>query len=230
MNDLTAKANDNFFKLMIIKYPHLNTLKLKNNILSYSNYNLDLKNFCLINFNKNSLSFSLSDYDFFNLTKIHVDINEEQDYIKNEDYNENIIYMQIEALVVKSTMSDSDRKILDNFINAYKSLLSYQDYLLDNAIVKLNKMSNFIYTLINSPYLEQTEGLKLLHDINNNNEALSTSKGPKLILNNSNFPSMIKDEEDYFLPKTTAGGYASIMLLIYVVLNIGFILAIILIK
>lgn len=229
MTDLTVKANENFFSLMIIKYPHLNTLKLDNNMLSYADYTIDLKNFRLINFNKNALSFSLSAYDFFNLVKIHVDIAEEHNYIKNEEYNENIIYLQIESIVVKSTMNENDKKILDNFIKAYKSLLSYQDYLIDNAIIKLNKMSNLIYSLINNPFISQTEGIKLLSNINND-DSLSSSKGPKLVLNNSNFPSTIKDEDDHFLPKTSTGGYASIMLLLYIVINIGFILAVIFIK
>lgn len=229
MVNSNAKANEEFFKLMTLKYPHLNTLKLKDNILSFNDYKINLGEFRLINFNKNPLSFSLSDYDFFNLVKIHCDINEEQNYIKNENYNENIIYMNIETIVVKKAMNDSERKELKGFIKAYKSLLAYQDYLLDFAIVKLNKMGNLIYSLINNPYINQTEGLELLYDFNNS-DGLSSSKGPKLVLKNPNFPSITKEDEDNFYPKTGTGGYASIMLLIYIVLNIGFILAIFLIK
>lgn len=228
MNDLTTKANENFFELMIIKYPHLNELKLQNNILTYSDYNIDLKNFRLINFNKNPLAFSLSAYDFLNLVKIHIDIEDELNYIKKENYNENAIYMQIDAIIVKEILTDEDRKTLNDFIKSYKMLLAYQDYLLGDGTNKLNNMNIFINSLLQNPYLKNTEGLNLL--INIHNEDSRNSKGPKLVLNNAKYPSVSKDEDDSFLPKIGTSGYASIMLLLYIILNIGFILAVIFIK
>lgn len=228
MNDLTNKANENFFELMIIKYPHLNELKLQNNILTYSDYNIDLKNFRLINFNKNPLAFSLSAYDFLNLVKIHIDIEDELNYIKKENYNENAIYMQIDAIIVKEILTDEDRKTLNDFIKSYKMLLAYQDYLLGDGTNKLNNMNIFINSLLQNPYLKNTEGLNLL--INIHNEDSRNSKGPKLVLNNAKYPSVSKDEDDSFLPKIGTSGYASIMLLLYIILNIGFILAVIFIK
>ena len=228
MNDLTNKANENFFELMIIKYPHLNELKLQNNILTYSDYNIDLKNFRLINFNKNPLAFSLSAYDFLNLVKIHIDIEDELNYIKKENYNENAIYMQIDAIIVKEILTDEDGKTLNDFIKSYKMLLAYQDYLLGDGTNKLNNMNIFINSLLQNPYLKNTEGLNLL--INIHNEDSRNSKGPKLVLNNAKYPSVSKDEDDSFLPKIGTSGYASIMLLLYIILNIGFILAVIFIK
>ena len=227
MNDLTAKANQNFFELMIIKYPHLNELKIENNILKYSDYYIDLKDFRLINLNKNPLAFSLSAYDFLNLVKIHIDIEDELNYIKKENYNENAIYMQIDAIVVKDVLSEEDRKILNNFTKAYMMLSAYQDYLLSKGTSKLNKMKMFIIGILQNPYLKNTEGIEILSNINN--ESSRNSKGPKLVLNNPKYPSSI-NEEDNFLPKIGTSGYASIMLLLYIILNIGFILAIVFIK
>ena len=155
-------------------------------------------------------------------------IEDELNYIKKENYNENAIYMQIDAIIVKEILTDEDRKTLNDFIKSYKMLLAYQDYLLGDGTNKLNNMNIFINSLLQHPYLKNTEGLNLL--INIHNEDSRNSKGPKLVLNNAKYPSVSKDEDDSFLPKIGTSGYASIMLLLYIILNIGFILAVIFIK
>ena len=43
MMSLDTKANENFFNLIIVRYPHLNTLKLENNVLKFHDYKINLK-------------------------------------------------------------------------------------------------------------------------------------------------------------------------------------------
>lgn len=227
MNSNTSQINDEFFKLLLMKYPHLDRLSLKDNVLKYEELELNLNKFKLINLNKNALCFSLKPYDFFNLVKIHVDIFEENEYIKKEGYNENTIYLEIQAIIFKDVIDEHDIVTLTNFISAYKSLNSYQDYLLNDAFVKLNKMSSFINNLLTNPYVKETQGILLLHSLMM--DSSSKEKTSKLILTNPNFPSII-NEDNLNVTKNGSTGYASILLLLYVVINIGFILAIILLK
>ena len=55
-------------------------------------------------------------------------------------------------------------------------------------------MNIFISSLLQNPYLANTEGMNILTNIHN--EDSRNSKGPKLVLNNAKYPSFSKDEDD----------------------------------
>ena len=65
---------------------------------------------------------------------------------------------------------------------------------------------------------------------NDMQDSQTNSKGQVLTLTNSKFPSTIKDDNEDYIYRTSTSGYANILLLLYVVLNIGFILGILLLK
>ena len=67
MMNLDTKANENFFNRIIVRYPHLNTLKLENNVLEFHDYKINLKSFRLITLNQIPQIFTLNPFDVFNI-------------------------------------------------------------------------------------------------------------------------------------------------------------------
>lgn len=233
MISLEAKANENFFNLIIIKFPHLNSLKLENNILMFHDYKINLENFKLITLNQTPQIFNLAPFDVFNLIKIHLDIEEEKKYIGKNEFNENALYLQIRAILVKDIIDGNEIEMLNQFARAYLTLLQYQDYLLEDAKKKFVNMQNVIRENLFGDYIKITPGVSELMrnlNINRNNMEESNSKSQTLILTNPKFPTSFKDEPEDYSFKTGTNGYASILLLLYIVLNIGFILGILLLK
>lgn len=235
MVSLNAKANENFFNLIIVRYPHLNTLKLKNNILEFHDYKINLENFRLIALNQIPEIFTLTPFDVFNLIKIHLDVEAEKKYINENEYNENTLYLQIRAILVKDVIDGNEIEMLNQFSNAYLTLLQYQEFLLDDAKNKFDNMQNVIRENLFNDYIKITPGIsELMKNLNittnDMQEKQADSKGQSLTLTNPKFPSILKDENEQQTYKTGTYGYANILLLLYVVLNIGFILAIMLIK
>lgn len=235
MVSLNAKANENFFNLIIVRYPHLNTLKLKNNILEFHDYKINLENFRLIALNQIPEIFTLTPFDVFNLIKIHLDVEAEKKYINENEYNENTLYLQIRAILVKDVIDGDEIRMLNQFSNAYLTLLQYQEFLLDDAKNKFDNMQNVIRENLFNDYIKITPGIsELMKSLNittnDMQEEQANSKGQSLTLTNPKFPSILKDENEQQTYKTGTYGYANILLLLYIVLNIGFILAIMLIK
>ena len=235
MMSLVAKANESFFNLIIAKYPHLSTLKLENNILGFHDYKINLENFKLIALNQIPQIFNLAPFDVFNIIKIHLDVEEEKKYINKNEYNENALYLQIRAILVKDIIDGNEIKMLNQFSDAYLTLLQYQEFLLNDALIKFNNMQSVIRENLFGEYLKVTPGIsELMKNLNIHTNDMQDSqsdfKGKTLALTNPKFPSIIKEENEEPTYKTGTYGYANILLLLYIVLNIGFILAIILIK
>lgn len=235
MMSLDTKTNENFFNLITVRYPHLNTLKLENNILEFHEYKINLKSFRLITLNQIPQIFTLTPFDVFNLVKIHLDIEDEKEYIGKNAFNENALYLQIRAILVKEVIDGNEINMLKQFSSAYLTLLQYQDYLLDDAKKKFDNMQSVVRENIFNDYIKITPGISELMKYlniytNDMQDSQTNSKGQTLTLTNPKFPSTIKEENEDYSYKTSAAGYANILLLLYVVLNIGFMLGILLLK
>ena len=173
--------------------------------------------------------------DVFNIVKIHLDIEDEKEYIGKNDFNENALYLQIRAILVKEVIDGNEINMLKQFSSAYLTLFQYQDYLLDDAKKKFDNMQSVVRENIFNDYIKITPGIsELMKDLNistnDMQDSQTNSKGQVLTLTNSKFPSTIKDDNEDYIYRTSTSGYANILLLLYVVLNIGFILGILLLK
>lgn len=220
-----SSSNEEYFNLIKMKYPHLKDLNITNNKLNFLQYSVDIKNFKLQLLKDET--FFLYPFDILNILKIHVDIMDEIEYLKENEFNANFIFLEIRTILVKKVIDNYDIDKLNKFIDVYLLLRKHQDYLVEDAAHKFNFMQNVIRDNI---YGEtSTPGIShLIQRIEEGNQRNSESKGMTLTLVNPNFPGTYTNEDEYVnYPKA---GYASVLLLIYIVLNIGFILAVILLK
>lgn len=234
MTSLAEKSNEKFFEIIKIKYPHLATFNLDNNILSFHEYKINLGNFRLIYLNEIPQVFSLNPFEVYQIIKIHTDVEEENNYLIENEYNKNTLYLQIRAILVKNVLDGNDLTLLNNFISAYKILLQNQDFLLEDAKIKFINMQNVIRENLNNPdfitlgIIELMKGLNLSsfedqNRVNNDKVQVLTLKNPK-------FKSEFINQDEEYSYGTGTNGFANIFLILYIILNIGFILAVMLIK
>lgn len=220
-----SNVNEEYFNLIKIKYPHLKDLTLTNNHLNFLQHSIDLKNFKLQSLKDET--FFLYPFDVLNIIKIHVDVIDEIEYLKKNDYNANFLYIEVRTILVKKVIDNYDIDKLNKFIDVYLLLRSHQDYLVDDAANKFNFMQSVIrdnvYGEFTSPGISH-----LIQRIEEVNQRNSKNKGMSLTLTNPNYHTTNYNENDYI--NYHKAGYATAMLLIYIVLNIGFILAVILIN
>lgn len=219
----TSNFNEEYFNLIKLTYPHLESIILYNNHLSYSNIDVDIKNLNLQSLSKDV--FALLPFDVLNIIKIHVDIMDEIEYLKKYDYNATFLYIEIRSILVKKIIDQNDINKLNQFIDVYLTLEKYQDFLVDSAAQKFIFMKNVLrdnlYGELSSP------GINYLLENIKQNYSNNNSKGKVLALVNPNFPTNYGDSNDL---NNSKAGYANSLLLIYIILNIGFILAVMLIK
>lgn len=218
--------NEMFFNTIASEYPNLLELSIDSNRLKYREYMVDLKQFNLQDLKTET--FQLSPFMFLNLVKIHTDVLDEIEYLKTNNYNNNYLYFEVRTILVKSVLDFDDANTLKRFIKAYKELNAYQDFLVGDALNKLISMQSVIRDNIYSNVGENlTPGQVLLMNeiYPSTSEQSKKEKGLSLVLSNPKFPSTIEDNMNF--PKA---GYASILLILYIVINIGFILAVFLFK
>lgn len=211
--------NDLFFDNLKNDYPQLAQIKVKENILTYKDYILSLKGFSLCSLKKDT--FLLLPYDFINIIKIHLDVLEENNYLEKNDFNINYAYLRIRTYLVKNLLTGDEIEEIKFFIQSFLVLFKNQDYLVDKALDKFINMQNIIRDSLYDAKLD-TPGIRMIKDELNGSDFLS-EKGPKLVLINSNYPETINS-------KVGKEGFGATSLIIYIVINIGIILAVFLLK
>lgn len=227
MDSSLAQKNAEYFELLTKKYPHLQEVSLINNKLFFLEYSVDLNNFSLESLKEET--FYLYPFDILNIIKIHTDISEEINFLKENDYNANFLYIEIRTILIKQVLNNVDIEKLNRFIDIFILLKNHQDYLVDDALTKYNYMQNVIRDNLYIDNTYTTPGITLLTErINESNQSKSNDKGMRLSLVNPKYPGTYNSDEDQISYQKS--GYASTMLLIYIVINIGFILAVMLIK
>ena len=108
MDSSLAQKNAEYFELLTKKYPHLQEVSLINNKLFFLEYSVDLNNFSLESLKEET--FYLYPFDILNIIKIHTDISEEINFLKENDYNANFLYIEIRTTLIledlKTTMKN----------------------------------------------------------------------------------------------------------------------------
>lgn len=214
--------NQSYYNSLQAKYENLKELKLYNNIFYYLEYTLDLQNFDLHKIPEKA--FLLYPYDLLNIIKINIDIENELAYLEKEEYNLNYLYMKIRTILVKNVISGIDEYDLNKFIDAYLVLRKYQDFLTPVSMKKFQMMAGVIRDNLYNGEIS-TPGITIIK------EKLDADNGRNhnnisLKLTNPNYKGY--SEDDALLSKT---GYISIItILLYVIANIGFVIATLLLK
>lgn len=220
VNAAFALQNKNVLEYFKSLYPALAPLTCTDNILCLGDESFPLGYFRLSQLN--SMICELSPKSFFELVNILADI--ENDLAFEDAY----IY-SISEIVYKSNLNDKDRESLKIFVNKYLSLKNYEDYLSGSSTITLSKYRQVVHNVL---YLSDpnnlTEAQKYITEqVLAYNESLGgKSNGLSRVLKNPDIPNMVPDDNQGF----SKAGFASILLILYAIINAAIMLAIHLIK
>lgn len=225
MNSNNYFDNYSFFSTLQNQYDSLKDVKFDNNILYYLEFSLDISNFDL---KKIPLkAFMLYPYDLLNIIKINMDIEAEINYLEKNEYNLNYLYMKIRTILVKNVLSGQDEYDLSKFIEAYIALRKYQDYLTPVSSEKFHIMSSLIRDTCFMDDLS-TPGISYIKEKLNEDSGRSSSNNMSLKLSNPKYKGSNDDDNLYEFSK--AGFISILSVLLYLIANIGFVIATLLIK
>ena len=220
VNAAFALQNKNVLKYFKSLYPALAPLTCTDNVLYLNDESFPLGYFRLNQVN--SMICELPPKNFFELIKLLADI-------ENNITFEDVDIYSVSEIIYKSNLDEKDEEKLKNFVDKYLALKKYEDYLSGSSTVTLSKYRQVINNVL---YLSDpnnlTEAQKYITgQVLANNESLGgKSNGFSRILKNPNIPNMAPDDNQGF----SKAGFASILLIIYTIINAAIILAIHLIK
>jgi len=218
-NNSYSLMNQQLLEMLKSNYKQLADIKINNNVLFYKDQSFPLGYFRL-----NQLTVMVCEMppqEFFQIVKLLANIENnlsiEQQYLAGIDF-----------LVNKATLQETEKKILLDFINSYIELNKYEDFLTDTSDLTLSKYRQVINSVL---YKEDktnlTEGQKLINDqvllAEQNRDGRANSMTRKLT--NPDAPSILADDQNF-----SKSGFASILFIIYSLINAAIILAIHLVK
>jgi len=215
-----APLNKNLFELYKQNYPRLSELKCENNTLYFNEQSFNLGYFRL-----NQLStmvYEMPPKEFFEIVKVIADV---ENNINNEEY----YLFTINNLLVKPTLTEEEKNIILEFVNKYLNLKLYEDFLLGNSNITLSKYRQIVNNVL---YLSEpnnlTEAQKLITEriLSQKEDIGGRSNSLTRVLTNPDVPNMAPDED----PGFSKAGFASIIFIIYSIINAAIILAIHFIK
>ena len=219
-NNGLASLNYGLLEIYKSNYQQLTPLMCENNHLK-----LNDESFPLDNFRLNQLStmvYELPAKEFFNIVKI---ISEVENNINYEDY----YLFTISQIIEKNNLSEEEVNNINKFTNTYLELKKYEDYLAGIATITLSKyrqIVNHVLYLSNPDNLTMAQKIITEKILSANEELGGRGNSITRTLKNPDIPSMVSDEEQYF----SKAGFASIILILYSIINAAVILAIHLIK
>lgn len=219
-NDAYALLQQNILEQFKAHNPALASITCENNKIIYNEESFELGYFRLSQLP--AITWTLSAKDFYEIVKLITEI-------ENNVINEEYYIFNINELLEKSNLTAEETQELDNFVSTYLVLAEYENFLTSNANTTLSKyrqiVNNILYLLEPNSL---TEGQKLITEriLNKQEEINGRGKSMLRVLTNPDAPSTFSEEE---VPYSKAG-FASIILIVYSIINAAIILAIHLIK
>lgn len=220
INAAFALLNKDVLDIYKSNYPQLSTINCSNNNLFYNEESFPLGYFRLNQVN--AMVCELPAKDFYQVIKLLADVE------NNLAYEEAYIY-NLNEIIIKTNINEQDKAIIIEFVEKYLKLKYYEDYLAGNSAMTLSKyrqiVNNILYLCDPNNLTEAQRYIteKVMLDSENiggrGNSLTRTLKDP-------NTPNILPDEEAGF----SKAGFASIILIIYTIINAAIILAISLIK
>lgn len=219
-NNSLASLNGSLLEIYKRNYPNLSELKCENNNLQFNDESFNLGYFRL-----NQLStmvYEMPPKDFFKIVKVIAEVE------NNINYEEYFIFT-VNNLLSKPTLTEEEKNTISNFVNTYLDLKFYEDFLFGNANETLSKYRQIVNNIL---YLSDpnnlTEGQKIITDkiLSQKEDLGGRSNSMVRVLSNPDVPNMAPDDEQGY----SKAGFASIILIIYSLINAAVILAIQLLK
>lgn len=217
-----ALLNKNLLDIFKTNYPQLTEITSENNNLLYKDQSFNLGYFRLNQLP--TMVYEMPPQEFFKIVKV---ISE----VENNVYNEEYYLFTINTLVNKNNLSEDEKNTLTEFTKKYQELKNYEDFLAGYPNEILSKYRQIVNNLL---YLSDpnkiTEGEKIITNILLSEKSEVGGRDNSLVrtLRNPNVPNMTpEDDDNQFYSKA---GFASIILILYSIINAAIILAIHLIK
>lgn len=215
-NNSYAMLNTNILELYKQQYSQLAPITCKDNMLFYNSESFPLGYFRL-----NQITVMICELpakEFFETIKLLASI---ENNLENEDY----YLANINLLLEKKSLAPEEKIIIKDFIKNYINLKNHEDFLAGVPTVSLSKYRQIVNNVL---YLcdptNLTEGQKIINDnILSENESFG-GRGNSItrVLKNPDIPNMAPEEEQSY----SKAGFASIILIIYTIINAAIILAI----
>lgn len=227
VNSNIISFNDSYSEL---QEEVLETIKNHNNLLAsiyyqdnklyYNNESFDLGYYRLTSLP--TVMYDLDAKTFFKLTKFIVEAE------NNYELEENKLFNKTE-LLNKNNLTEEEKVIITDFTNDYLFLEDNQKILVGKINIILSKyrfIINNILWILDPNNLTEGQQLVLNMVRNKKDEELNgRSNSMTRVLKNPNVPNMAPDEENF-----SKAGFASILFIIYSLINAAIILAIHMIK
>jgi len=215
-----APLNKSLLEIYKKTYPGLAELECENNYLRYKEEYFNLDNFRLNHLS--TMVYEMPPQDFFKIVKI---ISEVENNINNEEY----YLFTINGLLIKQGLTEQEKNYILEFVNKYLALKEYEDFLTGTPNSTLSKYRQIVNNIL---YLSDpnniTEGQKIITDkiLSVKEDVGGRENSLTRTLRNPDFPNMAPDDEQGF----SKAGFASIILIVYSIINAAVILAIHLLK
>ncbi len=219
-NAAYALLNQNVLDFLKTQYPQLSKLECSNNSLIFNNESFQLGYFRLNQVT--AIICELSAKDFYQVVKIIAEV-------ENNIALENDYLTLISEKLSYNKLTDEDKKAIYDFANKYINLKNIEDYLNGNSAITLSKYRQIINNIL---YLSNpsnlTEGQKIVTEQILSEAENVGGRGNSLTrtLKNPDIPNTAPDDEQNY----SKAGFASIILIIYTIINAAIILAIQFIK
>lgn len=224
--------NEQYFKSLLVKYPHLSSLVYDDNYLYCNNDAMDLGDF----------QFGWINEKFFNMQPESLFIFIKYGFYKQDITEYGMLVDHVFALFQKTTLDDADKSLLINYSVdfSYRSRLFLSEEVISSD---QNFVSEFIYRrqvmekaqTINCPasfVLLEAYNNALAVDMNNQNQSQSNAqensnslgKGLALVRTKAGVPKLLDENVEYKI-----AGFTNIVLILGITVIAGMLLAIILI-
>jgi len=219
-NNSYALQNAQLLDYYKSQYPNLAPITCQNNILSFNNQSFQLGYFRLNQITVMILE--LEAKDFFNTIKLLASV---EHNLENEDF----YLMNINIMLESKSLTAEERNIINKFVDDYIDLKNHEDYLAGTPTITLSKYRQIVNKVL---YLSDpanlSEAQKIIFEKMNTVNSSIEGRGNSYtrVLKNANFPNMVPDEEQGY----SKAGFASILLILYTIINAAIILAISVLK
>lgn len=220
VNAAFALQNKNVLEYFKSLYPALAPLTCTDNVLCLGDESIPLGYFRLNQIN--TMVCELPPQNFFEIIKLLADIE------NNLAFEEAYIYSILD-IINKRSLTEQEKDTIKTFVSKYLSLKNYEDYLSGSYTITLSKYRQIVNNVL---YLcdpnSLTEAQKYITEqvLADNENLGGRSNGLTRVLKNPDVPNMAPDDNQGF----SKAGFASIILIIYIVINAAIMLAIHLIK
>ena len=214
--------NEEYFQLLLQKYPHLTPLSCQDGYLYYENDAANLTDVNLASIGETYGQMQVQNYFVFIKYRL---------YNHNKEHYSNLVSTII-ALLRKTELNDFEKKAITAFAEDFwyrsKLLLSEnvfnndEDYKAEYYERQKVRLASYQLTTPGAQIINETYESSLTNSMNSQNSSNKSNNKGLVLTRNNGLPSIIPDDQDY--PLT---GFSNSILIILLTIILGVVLALI---